>query len=125
MNISEDQIKQWLEKWQKRLGLLDWKISICFRDAQDMNHYPAKARIQERIQHVDMRILSCEDRQKSDNQYNDVELDIVHELIHVRIWALERAISSDNETLEICTEQAIEWIAKALIFADREDNENN
>jgi len=103
-------------KWQKRLGLLDWYITICFRDARDMDQYPARTKIQQNTQHADIRLMMPEDRQKSDPQDGNIELDIVHELVHVRLWAID-PLDAEG-ALYTCREQAIEWIARALISSE-------
>lgn len=106
-----------LKKWQKRLGLSDWDITIRFRDAQDMNQNCATTRIRANMQHADIRIMNEDDRQKSDPADSNQELDLVHELVHVRLWAIDP--DGAEGVLHTCREQAIEWIAKALIESDR------
>lgn len=115
--IWSSEVDGYLSKWQKRLGLSDWHITIKIRDARDMDQYPARATIQENIQCADIRVMDINDRQQSDPGYADLELDIVHELIHIRLWAID---PKDIEgSLHTCREQAIEWIARALIETDR------
>lgn len=115
MKVDIDRI---LKKWQPRLGLSDWAITVQFRDAQDMNQCPGSTKIRDCIQCADIRVMNIDDRQKSDPGDADVELDIVHELVHVRLWAID---PKDAEgVLYTCREQAIDWIAKALVSADRE-----
>lgn len=100
-----------LDKWKKRLGLSDWKISIEF-NTQDHLDGQAKTRIYETSQVAKVFILSPEDRQKSDPNDSSIELDIVHELIHVRLWAIDPK-DADRLTHAL-REQAIEWLARAL-----------
>ncbi len=111
--MTQDEAEKALLKWQKRLGLLDWKITICFRDARDMDQYPAKTKIQRHLQHADIRLMAMNDRQKSDPADGYPELDIVHELIHIRLWAID-PLDAEG-ALYTCREQAIEWIARALV----------
>jgi hypothetical protein len=107
-----------LKKWQKRLGLSDWDITVKHRDAQDMNQNQGKATIRAALQNADIRIMKENDRQKSDPSDSDPELDLVHELVHVRLWSID---PYDAEGVEhVCREQAVEWIAKALITSDRQ-----
>lgn len=107
-----------LEKWQKRLGLSDWGISVRTRDARDMNQCPGHTKIQANIQRADVRLMRPEDRQACDPGDEDIELDLVHELIHIRLWSIDPSDASG--ALYTCREQAVEWIAKALIASDRE-----
>jgi hypothetical protein len=108
-----------ISKWSKRLGLSDWTITACFREARDMHQAPANTRIRVNIQQADIHILQPEDRQLSDPQDADMELDIVHELIHIRLWAIDP--EEPEGVLYACREQAIEWLAKALITSDRSE----
>ena len=116
--INQNDLETYLQKWQTRLGLSDWKISIRFNDANDMDQNPAKTSIQTNIQNADMRVMCPEDRQYSDAGFADIELDIVHELIHIRLWSID-PLNAEG-ILYTCREQAIEWIAKALIESDRQ-----
>ncbi len=106
-----------LDKWKKRLGLSDWDISIDWRDAMDMQQKAAKTFINPSGQSAEIRILAMGDRQDCEKAEQDPELDIVHELVHVRLWAIDP--QDPGDTLHICREQSIEWIARALIESDR------
>jgi len=106
-----------LAKWQTRLGLSDWTITIEWRDSIDNVQCPARTRIFLHIQQAAIRIMNINDRQQSDPSDSDPELDIVHELVHIRLWAID-PIDADG-TLNALREQSIEWIAKALISLDR------
>ena len=110
-------LQQLLQKWQKRLGLMDWTINVRFSDWCDQNQASGRAHIKMNIQFADIRLLALEDRQENDPCDTDPELDLVHELIHVRLWATDP--SDAVGALHHCREQAIEWIAKALITTDR------
>ena len=110
-------INKILNKWKKRLGLLDWQITIDFRDARDLDGCTSKVILQKHTQHADMRILRQEDRQEIDPVEKDIEQDIVHELIHIRLWSIDPVDATG--TLDYCREQAVDWISKALIASDR------
>jgi hypothetical protein len=113
--------EQQLRKWQKRLGLSDWEIIIRYSDTHEMDGGPAKTKINDELQHADIRLLLPEDRQKNEPADKDIELDIIHELIHVRLWAIDPR--TNDSLLHICREQAVEWIAKALITTARTEKE--
>jgi hypothetical protein len=117
---TDDDLKKILGKWQPRLGLSDWDISVSFRDARDMDQHPAKSHIQGALQRVDIRIMACNDRQACDPCDGDPELDLVHELVHIRLWAIDPPAEAER-ILHMCREQAIEWIARALVALDRRD----
>ena len=113
-----DKIKADLIKWKSRLGLSDWDITVEFKNAQDMRQNMGIAAIRENIQHAAIRLMKTEDRQQSEPGEDDIELDLVHELIHVRLWAVDQ--DDTKGVPHACKEQAIEWIAKVLIKTDRQ-----
>ena len=108
-----------LEKWKKLLGLTDWDIKISFRDALDLDTGPARSNHNPNLQTADIRILAMNDRQASHMSDSDPESDIVHELIHIRLWPIDPKENDIGRVHSICREQSIEWIAKALINLDR------
>ena len=117
--MTEYKLNNILKKWQKRLGLSDWSITIAFRDCRDMDNSTGKVLLQQNLQNADIRIMQESDRQKTDRADGDIELDVVHELVHIRLWAID---PRDAEgILYTCREQAVEWIAKALIKSDRNE----
>lgn len=118
--MTEDKLQVILKKWQKRLGLSDWSITVAFRDCRDMDNAQGATHLQPNAQNAEMRIMKIEDRQQTDQADSDIELDVVHELIHVRLWSIDPP--SPDRTLDICREQAIDWIAKALIKSDRDNS---
>ena len=112
-------IEKLLKKWKSRLGLSDWDITVKFRDAVDLDDNIAATIVRASLQSADMRLLNKGDRKASDPVAGDMELDLVHELVHVRLWAID---PTDAEgVLHQCREQAIEWIAKALVNLDRQN----
>jgi len=117
MEMEIEKLKELLNKWQKRLGLSDWEIDIGYNDHFDNSKNSAKTIYWENTQNARIRILDPKDRQKSNPVFKDIELDLVHELIHIRLWAIDP--NDPDDILHVCREQAVEWIAKALIKADR------
>ena len=116
---AEEQIQQIMEKWKTRLGLSDWDITVEFRDARDMRQNPARTYVNAALQHAEIRIMAMGDRQDCDPNYLDPETDIIHELMHIRLWATDPPEDCEK-TLHICSEQAIEAITKALRTLDAE-----
>lgn len=113
-------ITQELKKWQKRLGLSDWDITVDF-SPQDHLSGQAKATIYASTQKAKIFLLDETDRQKSDPNDQDMEFDLVHELIHIRLWSFDPREAKDNDN--ILREQAIDWITRALIQMDRKEKD--
>lgn len=110
-------INNQLKKWKKRLGLSDWDITVKYRDAQDLNQSQGKTIVRAPMQTADIRLMKQTDRQKSDPSDSDIELDLVHELVHVRLWSIDPYEAEGVE--HVCREQAVEKLAQALIISDR------
>jgi len=119
---TDDDLKKIVAKWQPRLGLLDWDINIKFVDARTLNDNVASTKLSTHLQRAFITVLDIEDRQKSSKEH-DIELDTVHELLHVRLWLQDSIINQRNNDYEdIIREQSIEHIARALITTDRQNN---
>jgi len=119
---TDDDLKKIVEKWQPRLGLLDWDINIRFVDTRALEGGFASTQLSTSLQRAFITVLDIEDRSKSSKE-NDIELDTVHELLHVRLWLQDSIIEQRNNNYEsVIREQSIEHIARALIIADRQNN---
>jgi len=114
-------LNKMLDKWQPRLGLTDWDIEIRFANSDELGEDCACAKYIETIQHAKLKILCKEDRIESNPMHRDIELDVIHELVHIRLWSIDpMGIDGVHNT---CREQAIEWIAKGLVYSDRSTKE--
>ena len=118
MDTSPESVAATLDKWQKRLGLSDWVVSAKFETQEHLTGQ-AKTTIYDTTQIAKICLLSPGDRQESDPNDSDIELDILHELIHVRLWSIDP--KNPDPSTHVLREQAIEWIAKALIETDRKE----
>jgi hypothetical protein len=102
--------------WQQRLGLADWKISLVMSRARDLKpktlgniHWEASKKTAViRVLDVSDYQLSCREAQA------DMELTLVHELVHLELCSLPRSLASRTEE-----ELAVNRIADALLRLDR------
>lgn len=117
--MTTDELEKLLEKWVTRLGLSDWDVTVKFSDGPDIDQNQGRTRIYYNTQKATIQIMRPEDRQSSDPNDSDIALDLLHELIHIRLWAIDPK-DPDNNT-HILREQAIDWIARALLSADRQE----
>ena len=110
-----------LKKWQQRLGLSDWDITVDFSTQEHISGQ-AKVTIYSASQKAKIFLLNENDRQKSDPNDQDIEFDLVHELLHIRLWSFDPLNAKGND--HILREQAMDWIARALIRTDRKAKED-
>ena len=103
--------------WQQRLNLADWKISIVMSRAGDLKpktlgniHWDAtKKTAVIRALDASSYQLSCRDA------LADMELTLVHELVHLELSSLPRSLATRHEE-----ELAVNRIADALVRLDRQ-----
>ena|SRR5579872_3529969 len=110
--VTEDQAQDWLRLWQKRLRLEDWKIDVKIVRIWDLE--------QGTLGHIDwstthhtamIKVLNPADYElPPDKIPADMELSIVHELVHLHLSVLPLNKSSRN-----VEEQVVSMIADALV----------
>lgn len=110
--VTEEQAQDWLKLWQKRLRLEDWKIDVKIVRIWDLE--------QGTLGHIDwstvhhtalIKVLNPADYElPPDKIPADMELSIVHELVHLHLSVLPLNKSSRN-----VEEQVVSMIADALI----------
>jgi hypothetical protein len=108
-----------LSFWQQRLKLGDWKISIVMSAASDLKpktmgnvHWDTDKKT------AVIRVLSAADYQLAcHDMLNDMELTVVHELVHLELSSLPRSPASRREE-----EHAVNRITDALLAFDRQSD---
>jgi hypothetical protein len=116
--VSSEQVHDWLHLWQKRLHLEDWKVEVRIVRIWDLE--------QGTLGHIDwsaahktavIKVLNPADYElPKDKVPTDMELSIVHELVHLRLSALPLNKSSRN-----AEEQVVSMIANALVDLERHE----
>jgi hypothetical protein len=116
--VSKEQVHDWLHLWQKRLHLEDWKVEVRIVRIWDLE--------QGTLGHIDwsaahktavIKVLNPADYElPKDKVPTDMELSIVHELVHLRLSALPLNKSSRN-----AEEQVVSMIANALVDLERHE----
>lgn len=110
--VTEEQAQDWLRLWQKRLRLEDWKIEVRIVRIWELERGT--------LGHIDwstphhtalIKVLSPADYElPPDKIPADMELSIVHELVHLHLSVLPLAKSS-----RMAEEQVVTMIADALV----------
>jgi hypothetical protein len=103
--------------WQQRLNLADWKISLVMSHTDDLKpktlgniHWDVAKKT------AVIRVLDASDYQVACREaLPDMELTLVHELVHLELSALPRSTASRREE-----EFAVNRIAEALVRLDRQ-----
>jgi hypothetical protein len=103
--------------WQQRMNLGDWKIAIVMSHPGDLRpktlgniHWDANKKT------AVIRVLDAGDYQLSCREaLPDMEVTLVHELVHLELSALPRSQASRREE-----EFAVNRIAEALVRLDRQ-----
>jgi len=114
--ITDNFLSQKLFVWQKKLRLQDWKISIKVVRKSDLKpktlgnvHWDLSTKSAViRVMHFDDYSVPFSD------VLDDLEVTIVHELVHLHLSSLPR-----NEASKSAEEQAVNLLADALINLDR------
>jgi hypothetical protein len=104
--------------WQQRLNLADWKVSMVLSHASDLKpktlgniHWDANKKT------ATIRVLDASDyRLACRETISDMELTLVHELVHLELSSLPRSQASRQEE-----ELAVNRIADALVRLDRQN----
>jgi hypothetical protein len=118
MSVGEPELQALCKEWQARLGLAHWEIAIRFGRRDEFSD-GALANVihQDRLETALVKILDPNDWPSPFPQ--GIEQSIVHELLHVA-HALCEPDGGYYGTQEICYEQVIDRLAKALVALKRE-----
>jgi hypothetical protein len=117
--LSESEVNEWVKRWQKRLGLADWKIEAkIVRLWQLPKGTIANINWSLPRKTATIKVLDSADSTLPKNEISrDTELSVVHELIHLSMAKLP--LDANNTELE---EEAVKKISTALLSLDKNDN---
>lgn len=118
--ISEEELRARCFEWQKVLKLQDWIISVFVFRERDFSDPGRAAEIIMQLpkRMATIRILDPLDYPSNLVELQDMELALVHELLHLHFLPLRE--NGDIEGLHhVMEEQAIEAISRGLVFLKR------
>jgi len=112
-------VEERLAVWQQRLSLQDWTISIAMKRLAD---FPPKTlggiRWDKSKKTAVIWVVDAADYQLPyQEMLGDMELTVVHELVHLDLTALPRGQASRGSE-----EHAVDGIAQAMLLLDRRKN---
>lgn len=100
--------------WAEELGLGAWHVHARFVTRRDNGGALGSCSWTALYEDATVCIAEWRDRDQADRVENDLEVDCVHELLHIRFWV--REVPSDAEdTTSTMYELAIERTARALV----------
>jgi hypothetical protein len=115
--MTQTEPERLVEYWKPRLGLHAWEITIGEAPRHEQQCC-AETFVQPQMERAEISVWrECDLTDDDDPQ----ELDILHELVHIRLWAID-PVEAEG-VLHHCREAAIEWLARALYNAKREGME--
>lgn len=115
--VSEDQVDRWLKLWQQRLQLQDWKVEVRMVRVWELEPHTlghihwSKARRAATIKVLDPADYTLPKARIAD----DIELSVVHELIHLQLSSL----TLDDKASTAVEEQVVNKLANTLVDLER------
>ena len=116
--VTQAQLDRWVQIWQKRLTLSDWKIDAHIARQRDLNPDTLGNLKWNADSHkATIKVLDPRDYDMPAAQIpSDIERTVVHELIHLELSGLPR---NGNKRVE---EQVVNRMTEALLGLDHGDN---
>lgn len=110
---SVKQLGNLLTYWQKAMKLSDWDVRLKIVRQHDLLE-GTQAMIESNHDHRIATVSICDphDYQPQEFWPQDMEVSLVHELVHLTFWWLNPEKESLQQTLE---EQSVEAVAQALV----------
>lgn len=114
---TQRELERLVRKWQPRLGLRDWTIKV-----ELVRHYRHEAYAYGSVDHfapkrtAEIKVVHPRDQQPDDHNVElghfDPEVVVVHELLHVALWAYRGA--SNGSARYAAQEQAVHQLSLVL-----------
>lgn len=119
--FTEDQLREKCAEWQKILRLQDWIINVSIRRQRDFetgkeSNAEILPSLMKRM--ATIRIVDPVDYPEGFSEQQDMELSLVHELLHIHLFPL--FADREDEMRRVAEEQAIEAISRGLIVLKRQ-----
>lgn len=117
--MTQDELTALARKWQQRLRLQDWDVTVEIKRAREMS-LDGKAGevvmvLEQRRAWITLRDMTDVDPEEQAD--NDPEVTVVHELLHLFTEPLGLPEEGPRATAE---EQMLNAVSRALVALDRE-----
>jgi hypothetical protein len=121
--LAQSYLDQRLTRWQERLKLQDWTITLVMSHPGDLRrgtlgnvHWDADKKT------AMIRVLDAADYGRPfRSTLQDMEFTVVHELVHLELTSLTRNFKSRSEESFSEEEQAVNRMSDALLQLDQAD----
>jgi len=112
--FTEDQLQEKCAEWQKILRLQDWIVSVSIVRERDIGLENTMGTINPTLEKrmAKIRILDPVDYPSGLMEPQDMELTLVHELLHLHLWPFTETLEGP---LHVAEEQSIEAISRGLV----------
>lgn len=110
---DDGELEKLCREWQVRLFLRDWEISVAYLPEDKMEEAQGVCDPYPKLRRASIGILRLEDY-PTDATPQDVELTLVHELLHCYHHS-----SKPGSVADLFEEQGVESAAKALVALKR------
>ncbi len=116
---NQEALAQVLERWQERLKLRDWHITIRYADYAEMDDGNTSGHVECDEEHrlAKIRILHPDHYPNDSWLPQDIEATVVHELLHVLLEPLGWPASRRGQ---IGAEQALNALSSTLVSLARQ-----
>lgn len=97
--MTEDKIKNWLDKWQYNLGLHEWMINVEIAEKNDPEDSRCEISIEDDLKYLEADLTIYPAFWEHDSQHQEINL--VHELVHLVLCPLHPYIApAGDDVLE-------------------------
>lgn len=116
--IPADQLQAKLSLWRRRLNLTDWDITVAIVPMSDLIDEDAERQVEFCLlkKQADIKLITPEEYPKDALRDYDMEVLLVHELLHISMVLF----SPNSGVKAVALEQSINAIASALFSLSRE-----
>ena len=122
--LTEDQLKEAVKGYQKRLGLQDWDIEVALVPQKSMPEFDGHANLIIFRKTAFISIPTPESFYSSRQEPMNMLLILCHEMVHLTMPHVTRAIFNSNIEYEFF-EQGIELLAKNIVSSKPFDSSGN
>ena len=121
--LADRYLRQRLARWQERLKLQDWTISLVMSHPNEMRHGTLGNVHWDADKKTAMiRVLDAADYGRPFRAtLQDMEFTVVHELVHLELTSLTRNFKSRSEESFSEEEKAVNRMSDALLRLDQAD----